>query len=490
MVGFARAQPGYERPSSVRVSSSLSPLSQLPTSVDITELLDEKMTMASRTLIEQFQRDIGLVTSSTDERQLRMKSRDFHWYSPVLTAQLQSCRADIVVQPQSEEEIEQVAAAAAKHRLPLTVRGGGTGNYGQSVPLKGGIVLDMTRYDRVTAVESAHVRVQAGAVIQSALAAALATGQQLMMYPSTMKSATIGGYLGGGFAGIGSVRHGIIRDSGMIEMLKIMTVEENPRTLTLTGDDVGFAFHAWGTTGIILEAQLKLVRAEKWIDCIATFPTYGAVIAFGNAAFDSDLDVFLLSAVERRFSPFYKRLNAYFDGSRDAMFSMVKETDVDRFFGLAGAFEGERSMAVSDTESAAANLRRIHETAFNHTTLMALQVEPHWTYLQVVMPNPFEPKLADEQMRRFGDEVLMHHEYTKEKNRCRIGGLPLIRYTTEQRLNEIMRSFESDGCVLNNPHIFKLEDGGRFDPEGRKMAFRAEVDPFGLMNPGKLRSVA
>jgi FAD/FMN-containing dehydrogenase len=448
----------------------------------------EKTTTAK--LVEQFRRDIGDVPATTDARQLRIKSHDFHWYSPILTPQLQNCRADIVVQPRSEQEIETVAAAAARRRVPVTVRGGGTGNYGQSVPLKGGIVLDMTRYNNVTAVHPGSIDVQGGALIQSALEAALATGQQLMMYPSTMKSATIGGYLGGGFAGIGSVRHGIIRDSGMIQSLKIMTLEESPRTLTLSGDDVGFVFHAWGTTGIILEAQLKLVPAERWIDCIATFPTYGDVIAFGNTAFASDLDTFLLSAVERRFAPFYKRLNAYFDGSRDAMFSMVKDGDVDRFFALAAKFNGRRSMAVSDTESAAANLRRIHETAFNHTTLMALQVEPHWTYLQVVMPNPFEPALVEEQMRRFGDEVRMHHEYTREKGRCRIGGLPLIRYTTERRLNEIMRSFEDDGCVLNNPHIFKLEDGGRFDPEGRKMAFRVQVDPYGLMNPGKLRSVA
>jgi len=453
-------------------------------------MTDDHGKTATATLVEQFRHDIGDVTATTDARQLRIKSHDFHWYSPILTPQLQNCRADIVVQPRSEQEIWTVAAAAARRRVPVTVRGGGTGNYGQSVPLKGGIVLDMTRYNNVTAVNPGSIEVQGGALIQSALEAALATGQQLMMYPSTMKSATIGGYLGGGFAGIGSVRHGIIRDSGMIQSLKIMTLEEKPRTLTLSGDDVGFVFHAWGTTGIILEAQLKLVAAERWIDCIATFPTYGDVIAFGNAAFASDLDIFLLSAVERRFAPFYKRLNAYFDGSRHAMFSMVKDGDVDRFFALAGRFNGQRSMAVSDAESAAANLRRIHETAFNHTTLMALQVEPHWTYLQVVMPNPFEPGLVEEQMRRFGDEVLMHHEYTREKGRCRIGGLPLIRYTTERRLNEIMRSFEDDGCVLNNPHIFKLEDGGRFDPEGRKMAFRAQVDPYGLMNPGKLRSVA
>ena len=101
--------------------------------------------MANQAVIERFRKDIGSVTCTTDERQLRMKSRDFYWYSPILTAQLQSCRADVVVQPQSEEEIERVSAAAARHRMPLTVRGGGTGNYGQSVPLN-----DATPGDWVT----------------------------------------------------------------------------------------------------------------------------------------------------------------------------------------------------------------------------------------------------------------------------------------------------------------------------------------------------
>jgi len=339
--------------------------------------------------VAQFRRDIGNVDSTVDERQIRQKSHDFHWYSPVLTPQLQHCMADVVVQPRSEEEITAVIAAAVKQRIPLTVRGGGTGNYGQSVPLKGGVLVDMTGFNKIVVVEAGSIRTQAGATIGAALEAALASGQQLMMYPSTLASATIGGYLAGGFAGIGSVRHGIIRDSGMIQSLRIMTIEESPRILTLSGRDVDFVFHSWGTTGIILEAQLKLVPAETWIDCIATFPAYADVIAFGNAAFDSDLDIFLLSAVERRFAPYYKRLSQYFDGSRDAMFSMVKESDVDRYFALAATFNGQRSMAVSEAESEAAKLRRIQTTAFNHTTLMALQSDRGWTYLQVVMPNPY-----------------------------------------------------------------------------------------------------
>jgi hypothetical protein len=162
---------------------------------------------------------------------------------------------------------------------------------------------------------------------------------------------------------------------------------------------------------------------------------------------------------------------------------------VDAFFDLASRHNGQRSMAVSEQESAEARLRPIHQTAFNHTTLMALQAERGWTYLQVVAPTPFSPDLAEEELARFGDEVLMHHEYTRENNSPRIGGLPLVRFTSEERLVEIMRSFETDGCIMNNPHIFKLEDGGRFDPDGQKMTFRKRVDPLGLLNPGKLRSL-
>ena len=199
------------------------------------------------TAIEELRQQIAPVLSTTEERQIRLKSRDFHWYSPVLVPQLKDCRADVVVQPRTEAEFVAVARAAAMSRIPLTVRGGGTGNYGQSVPIKGGILLDMTHYDKVVRVDDGSILVQGGAYIRTALDAALATGQQLMMYPSTLRIATIGGYLGGGWPG--SARFAIIRDSGMIRSLKVLTVGDEPRILTLTGDEIDYVFHAWGTTG-------------------------------------------------------------------------------------------------------------------------------------------------------------------------------------------------------------------------------------------------
>jgi hypothetical protein len=63
---------------------------------------------------------------------VKQKSRDFFWYSPVLKRQLEHVTADIIVMPQTAAEVERVLAVCFENDVPLTVRGTGTGNYGQS----------------------------------------------------------------------------------------------------------------------------------------------------------------------------------------------------------------------------------------------------------------------------------------------------------------------------------------------------------------------
>ena len=99
---------------------------------------------SSRYDIDGFVADIGDVPVMTDPVNVRRRSRDFFWYSPVLNKQLHGLAADIIALPRDEAEIVRVAAACAKRRIPLTVRAGGTGNYGQMVPLQGGVLLDIT----------------------------------------------------------------------------------------------------------------------------------------------------------------------------------------------------------------------------------------------------------------------------------------------------------------------------------------------------------
>ena len=106
--------------------------------------------------------DLTPIECISDRALVRQKSRDFFWYSPVLNEKLKGVRGDLVVCPTSEEEVVRTLAYCHAHRIAVTPRGAGTGNYGQAMPLQGGVVLDLSRLDRFLWLRDGVARVQAG----------------------------------------------------------------------------------------------------------------------------------------------------------------------------------------------------------------------------------------------------------------------------------------------------------------------------------------
>jgi FAD/FMN-containing dehydrogenase len=142
-------------------------------------------------------------------------SKDFYWYSPVLKRQLADKVGDIVVQLRSTDEVLAVARFAGRNNIPITVRGAGTGNYGQCIPLHGGIVLDLALMDKLEEITPEGVAVcEPGLRLAPLEIEARKRGWELRMYPSTIAKASVGGFLAGGSGGIGSVAHGGLRDFG------------------------------------------------------------------------------------------------------------------------------------------------------------------------------------------------------------------------------------------------------------------------------------
>ena len=78
--------------------------------------------------------------------------------------------------------------------------------------------------------------------------AARRSGQQLRMWPSTERIATVGGFIAGGHSGIGSIRHGILADPGNVRRLRIVTLQDPPQVLDLLDADIQQAHHAYGRT--------------------------------------------------------------------------------------------------------------------------------------------------------------------------------------------------------------------------------------------------
>jgi FAD/FMN-containing dehydrogenase len=463
-----------------------------------------------------FLADIAGIRTVTDARTVAAQSKDYYWYSPILKEQLDGKVGDIIVKPTTQDEVIRVAAACAKHRVKVTVRGGGTGNYGQCVPLEGGVILDITALNRVISVEAGKVTCEAGILIADLELSVRADtvvkgGQEILMYPSTRDIATIGGFIAGGYAGAGSVRNGILKDAGNVTMIRVVTLEETPRVIELKDADIQKVHHAYGTNGIITALTLTLKPAVDWVHHIALFNSYSDALRFGCEATEKitapteptsvraepvqaidSVDAFLITAVERRIAPYYEStFGSRFPANKDAVFSMVHPQALATWRALVAQHGGHESMALTESELKKQNLHPAFECAYNHTTLMALKVDKSWTNLQTVAPwtagTGIDIALVEQQMDRWGDEVLMHHEFGRQYGGCVAFGLPLVAYLDKDRLYEIIAEFEADGCMVFDNHVYTIEDGGMKEIDHAQIDFKKIADPHGLMNPGKTR---
>ncbi|MEM8544334.1 MAG: FAD-binding protein, partial [Cyanobacteria bacterium P01_H01_bin.119] len=92
---------------------------------------------------------LGDIETVTDPNLIEKLSKDYYYFSPVLKQKLADKVADLVVRPKTEADVLTVAQACAAQQIPLTVRGAGTGNYGQCIPLEGGVILDLSKLNQV-----------------------------------------------------------------------------------------------------------------------------------------------------------------------------------------------------------------------------------------------------------------------------------------------------------------------------------------------------
>lgn len=153
------------------------------------------MIVAAPDKLQALRSDLEGIEIITDPAQVAKLSLDFYHYSPVLSRQLSDKRGDLVVRPADEAEVMRVAAACARLRIPVTVRGAGTGNYGQCIPLAGGVILDMGKLNQVLWAKPGLARVQAGAKLMAIDKHTREMGWEIRMAPSTYRTATIGGSL-------------------------------------------------------------------------------------------------------------------------------------------------------------------------------------------------------------------------------------------------------------------------------------------------------
>jgi FAD/FMN-containing dehydrogenase len=441
--------------------------------------------------IDRLKQRIAGIRCEDNPALVRQKSRDFYWYSPVLKRQLDAVTGDIVVAPANEAELLQVMAACFELQIPLTPRGGGTGNYGQAMPLSGGVVLDLSGMSQVKIVAPGRVVAEPGAILAIVdQQTRRQSAQELRLHPSTYQTASIGGYVAGGSGGVGSIRWGGLRDLGNIIRLRVATMEASPRLLDLTGDELHKVAHAYGTNGIITEVEIPLAAAYTWIDVIAGFPTLTEAMTYANMLGEEDGLLLKNAAVVAApvAHDFFGRYQRYVRPDHHVAIMIVAEHALDAFLALTRRHRRAEILFRSDQVSDAdrKGLPPAFELTWNHTTLRALRHDPTITYLQSLYPFPRHIDLVERIHAHFGEEVPAHVEFVRLDGKVTCLGVPLVRFTTEERLEEIVRIHEEMGAAIFNPHRYTLEEGGMKRTDEVQLAFKSETDPRGLLNPGKM----
>ncbi len=408
---------------------------------------------------------------SADEAQRRFL-KDFSWYSPILVGALSDRTADAVVRPGSLTELEGVVALAVSQRVPITMRGAGTGNYGQSIPLRGGIVVDVRRLNRVVEVGEGRIAVEPGVVLEDADSAARKTGQEMAIMSSTFHIATAAGFVAGGSGGIGSVSHGRLWD-GNVLALEVLTAENPPQRRRLEDEDIELVVHTYGTVGVITRVEYRLVPARTWREVYARFDTFPEAARFAWE-----------TAADQRVA---KRLVSLHEGPIPTMFPPVRDRFRPDESAVLLMLDEPSLAAVGERVEPWPKKPAISQFAYSHTILWTKKHDPDSTWLQMHYAGErdrFLEQLAG-LSERFGRVFVHHCEFARPRaGGLRPSGIPMV--TDPEALDPIMAACTELGVGVMNPHSYVVGEGGMVDDVERVLAAKRETDPYGLLNPGKV----
>jgi FAD/FMN-containing dehydrogenase len=423
----------------------------------------------------------------TQRQMVERLSRDFYWYSPILRRKLEGKSADVVVQATSTGEVQKVLRYCFDHSVPVTARGSGTGNYGQAVPLERGVVLDLSLFDAIEGIEDDGVAIcQPGVRLATLEAAAREKGWELRCYPSTVVKASLGGFLAGGSGGVGSVAHGGLRDFQTVRAIEVVTMESEPRLICHEGEAVHEILHAWGTNGIITRIWLALTPKVEWSQCAVVFDSFDDAFTFSErVAVEPRWKKRLVTVFEWPIPRFFTPIKNLGREGKALVFLMIASKQLDELTAEAQLAGGEITHA--GVFGGFRTIPLLSDFTWNHTTLWAIRADETYTYLQCGF-DPVQVRRQFVELKdRFGDEFLLHIEFMKRGDELVIpGAIPIVRFTTDERLNEMVDYCRQIGVSVANPHVNNVEGGGRYRQDNIQLLAKQRYDRRGLLNPGKM----
>lgn len=210
----------------------------------------------------QLQQIVGPDYISTDEEQLEKygqdETEDFVFM------------ADVVVKPQTVEQVSAIAKLCNDHQIPLTTRGAGTGLSGGALPIKGGVLLSMEKFNKILQVDERNLQatVEPGVINYTFQEEVKKLGLFYPPDPASWGSCSLGGNIAHSSGGPKAVKYGTTRDYVLnLEVVlpngKIIWTGANTLKYSTGYNLTHLMVGSEGTLGIVTKIVFKLIPLPK-----------------------------------------------------------------------------------------------------------------------------------------------------------------------------------------------------------------------------------
>jgi len=215
---------------------------------------------------------------------------------------------EVVVKPQTAEEISQVLKWCNQYQVPLTPRGAGTGLSGAALPIYGGVLLSMERFNSILEIDEQNLQatVQSGVITEVFMNAVEEKGLYYPVDPSSKGSCFLGGNVAHGSGGPRVVKYGTIREY----ILNLKVVLPTGEIIWTGANTLKFAsgynltqlfIGSEGTLGIVTEIVVKLIpKPAQNVLLLASFTSNEQACEAVSAIFRAGITPSAVEFMERK----------------------------------------------------------------------------------------------------------------------------------------------------------------------------------------------